>query len=135
MAAVGYSQGGIHAMNLSQDKAFLADYDLKYVLTAGSPVGAINPEPGVSSLHLEHRQDWVPGREGLPNPDTKERVTVTLKRTGHYAARSATPASAPGTGSATMQREPRAVSASRDPSLWPPPPRSPAVVGTAAPPR
>src|SRR4051794_15416998 len=50
VVAVGYSQGGIHAMNLGQDKAFLAEYNLKYVLTAGSPVGAINPEPGVSSL-------------------------------------------------------------------------------------
>lgn len=78
VVAVGYSQGGIHAMNLSQDKAFLAEYDLKYVLTAGSPVGGIKPEPGISSLHLEHRQDWVPGSDGIPSPDTKDRVTVTL---------------------------------------------------------
>ena len=78
VAAVGYSQGGIHAMNLSQDKAFLAEYQLKFVLTAGSPVGGISPEPGISSLHLEHQQDWVPGADGLPNPDTKDRVTVTL---------------------------------------------------------
>lgn len=78
IAAVGYSQGGIHAMNLSQDRAFLAEYDLKFVLTAGSPVGGIAPAPGISSLHLEHQQDWVPGADGLPNPDTKDRVTVTL---------------------------------------------------------
>ena len=78
VAAVGYSQGGIHAMNLSQDRAFLADYDLKFVLTAGSPVGGIEPVAGISSLHLEHEQDWVPGADGLPNPDTKDRVTVTF---------------------------------------------------------
>ena len=78
LAAVGYSQGGIHAMNLSQDKAFLADFDLKFVLTAGSPVGGITPEPGISSLHLEHEQDWVPGADGLASPDTRDRVTVTL---------------------------------------------------------
>ncbi|MGY2744601.1 hypothetical protein [Arthrobacter sp. UYCu723] len=78
LAAVGYSQGGIHAMNLSQDKAFLAEYDLKFVLTAGSPVGGISPGPGISSLHLEHEQDWVPGADGLANPDTRDRVTVTL---------------------------------------------------------
>jgi hypothetical protein len=78
VAAVGYSQGGIHAMNLGQDKAFLADYDLKFVLTAGSPVGGIEPAAGTSSLHLEHEQDWVPGADGLPNPDTRDRVTVTL---------------------------------------------------------
>ena len=78
LAAVGYSQGGIHAMNLSRDKDFLAEFDLKFVLTAGSPVGGITPEPGISSLHLEHEQDWVPGADGLASPDTKDRVTVTL---------------------------------------------------------
>jgi hypothetical protein len=78
LAAVGYSQGGIHAMNLGQDKAFLAEFDLKFVLTAGSPVGGITPEPGISSLHLEHEQDWVPGADGLAGPDTRDRVTVTL---------------------------------------------------------
>ncbi len=46
VAAVGYSQGGIHAMNLGRDKAFLADYELKFVLTAGSPVGGIEPAAG-----------------------------------------------------------------------------------------
>lgn len=116
VVAVGYSQGGIHAMNLSQDKAFLAEYDLKYVLTAGSPVGAITPEPGVSSLHLEHRQDWVPGGEGLPNPDTRDRVTVTLNglvRTpeGEDAGLG------PGHRLTNYEAGARAVSASTDPSL------------------
>ncbi|MCB5292578.1 hypothetical protein [Arthrobacter sp. SO3] len=78
VAAVGYSQGGIHAMNLGRDKAFLADYELKFVLTAGSPVGGIEPAAGTGSLHLEHEQDWVPGADGRPNPDTRDRVTVTL---------------------------------------------------------
>ena len=78
VVAVGYSQGGVHAMNLSSDKAFLAEFDLKYVLTAGSPVGGITPETGITSLHVEHRQDWVPGSDGIPNPDTRDRVTVTL---------------------------------------------------------
>jgi hypothetical protein len=116
VVAVGYSQGGIHAMNLSQDKAFLAEYDLKYVLTAGSPVGAITPEPGVSSLHLEHRQDWVPGSEGLPNPDTRDRVTVTLNGLVR------TPAGedgglGPGHRLSNYEAGARAVSASPDPSL------------------
>lgn len=78
LAVVGYSQGGIHAMNLSRDKAFLAEFDLKFVLTAGSPVGGITPEPGIGSLHLEHQHDWVPGADGLANADTRDRVTVTL---------------------------------------------------------
>ncbi|WP_284982592.1 hypothetical protein [Arthrobacter sp. efr-133-TYG-118] len=78
VVAVGHSQGGIHAMNLSKDQAFLAEYDLKFVVTAGSPVGGITPEAGIGSLHLEHEQDWVPGAEGKANPDTKDRVTVTM---------------------------------------------------------
>ncbi|GAA3320759.1 hypothetical protein [Arthrobacter ramosus] len=78
VVAVGHSQGGIHAMNLSKDKAFLAEYDLKFVVTAGSPVGGITPQTGIASLHLEHEQDWVPGAEGKANPDTKDRVTVTM---------------------------------------------------------
>ncbi|AXJ09236.1 hypothetical protein [Arthrobacter sp. PM3] len=78
LVAVGYSQGGIHAMNLSRDRAVLAPYDLEFVLTAGSPVGGITPEQGVRSLHLEHEQDWVPGADGAANADTRDRVTVTL---------------------------------------------------------
>ncbi|HEY8753692.1 MAG TPA: hypothetical protein VIM40_08620 [Arthrobacter sp.] len=78
VVAVGHSQGGIHAMNLAADKAFCKEYDLKYVLTAGSPVGGIVPDADVEALHLEHRQDWVPGTDGTPNPDTRNRVTVTL---------------------------------------------------------
>lgn len=78
VVAVGYSQGGIHAMNLAADELFGSEYDMKYVLTAGSPVGGITPDAGISTLHLEHRQDWVPGGDGTPSPDTRNRVTVTL---------------------------------------------------------
>jgi hypothetical protein len=78
VVAVGYSQGGIHAMNLAADELFLNEYDMKYVLTAGSPVGGIVPHADVTALHLEHRQDWVPGTDGTPNPDARNRVTVTL---------------------------------------------------------
>ncbi|XAS72027.1 hypothetical protein VUN82_23640 [Micrococcaceae bacterium Sec5.1] len=78
VVAVGHSQGGAHAMNLGQNKAFLSEFDLKYVLTAGAPAGGLSAEPGIASLHLEHVQDWVPGSDGRVNPDTKDRVTVTL---------------------------------------------------------
>lgn len=76
VVAVGYSQGGIHAMNLAADKLFRSEYDMKFVLTAGSPVGGIVLDPDVSALHIEHRQDAVPGADGTPNPDTRNRVTV-----------------------------------------------------------
>jgi hypothetical protein len=115
VVAVGYSQGGIHAMNLAADPRFLRDYNLRYVLTAGSPVAGINPVPGVQSLHLEHRADWVPGSDGAPNPDTRDRVTVSLSNT---------PRAAEGEGGigightlSTYQDGARLVSASNDPSL------------------
>ncbi|HEX2248548.1 MAG TPA: hypothetical protein VHH13_13485 [Arthrobacter sp.] len=75
---VGYSQGGIHAMNMAADKAFLAEHNVAYVLTAGSPVGGVDLPEGLRSLHLEHAQDWVPGADGRSSPDTRDRVTVTL---------------------------------------------------------
>lgn len=78
VVAVGYSQGGIHAMDLAADELFRKEYDMKYVLTAGSPVGGIVVDADVQALHLEHRQDWVPGTDGTPNPDTRNRVTVML---------------------------------------------------------
>ncbi|MEC5190727.1 MULTISPECIES: hypothetical protein [unclassified Arthrobacter] len=116
VAAVGYSQGGIHAMNLSRDKAFLADYDLKFVLTAGSPVGAIEPAAGTSTLHLEHEQDWVPGADGVPNPDTKDRVTVTVTTPipGHEWLERGL---GPGHDAARYAEGAREISASRNPSL------------------
>ncbi|GAA3402490.1 hypothetical protein [Pseudarthrobacter polychromogenes] len=115
VVAVGYSQGGIHAMNLAADPRFLRQYDLRYVLTAGSPVAGINAAPGVQSLHLEHRADWVPGSDGAPNPDTKDRVTVSM---GH-APRAAEGEGGLGTGHTltTYQDGARLVSASDDPSL------------------
>jgi hypothetical protein len=124
VVAVGYSQGGIHAMNMAADPRFLQQYDLRYVLTAGSPVAGINAAPGVQSLHLEHRADWVPGSDGAPNPDTKDRVTVSM---GH-APRAVEGEGGLGTGHAltTYQDGARLVSASSDPSLV----QSTAALGT-----
>jgi hypothetical protein len=116
VVAVGYSQGGAHAMNLSSDKAFLAEFDLKYVLTAGSPVGNITPEPGITSLHLEHRQDWVPGSDGTPNPDTRDRVTVTLTDRV-LTLPGEDPGLGPGHKIGNYEAGARAVAASDDPSL------------------
>ncbi len=114
--AVGYSQGGIHAMNLAADELFLKEYDMKYVLTAGSPVGGIVPDADVTALHLEHRQDWVPGTDGTPNPDARNRVTVTLKNPV------TTPAGeefgiGPGHRLSNYTEGARLVAASDDPSL------------------
>ena len=114
VVAVGYSQGGIHAMNLAADPRLLKEYELRYVLTAGSPVAGIIPEGGIDSLHLEHVTDGVTGTDGEPNPATRDRVTVSLShslRTGEGGIL--------GDGHAltNYQEGARLVSASADPSL------------------
>jgi hypothetical protein len=116
VVAVGYSQGGIHAMNLAADEVFLNDYDLKYVLTAGSPVAGIRPGPDVNTLHLEHRTDWVPGTDGAPNRDTRNQVTATMN-SDFYLQAGERAGIGPGHQLSSYQEGARAVSASADPSL------------------
>jgi hypothetical protein len=116
VVAVGYSQGGIHAMNLAADESFRKEYDMKYVLTAGSPISRITPPPEVSTLHLEHRTDWVPGSDGLANPDTRNQVTVTM--TNDLYVRGGEDAGlGPGHNLDGYEAAARLVGASSDPSL------------------
>jgi hypothetical protein len=116
VVAVGYSQGGIHAMNLAADPLFRTEYEMKYVLTAGSPVGGIDPPGDVSTLHFEHRQDAVPGMDGTANPDTRNRVTVTLlDQVGTPDGEDV--GLGPGHRLANYQDAARLVGASDDPSL------------------
>ena len=74
---VGYSQGGIHAVNTGARLAESGEFSVEMVVTAGAPAGDRNTPAGVSVLHLEHYQDWVPGADGTLNPDTPDRITVT----------------------------------------------------------
>lgn len=113
---VGYSQGGMHAANLAASEEFRAGHNVAYVLTAGSPVGGTAIPEGTAGLHLEHVQDWVPGADGRPNPDTRDRVTVTL------GGRVATPEGegaglGPGHDFANYVEGARRLEGSRDPSV------------------
>jgi hypothetical protein len=116
VVGVGYSQGGIHAMNLAGSGDFLKEYDLQYVLTAGSPVAHITPKPEVTSLHLEHRTDWVPGADGAPNRDARSQVTVTMTN-DLYVQTGEDVGIGPGHQLDSYQDGARLVSASSDPSL------------------
>jgi hypothetical protein len=126
VVAVGYSQGGVHAMNLAADELFLDEYDVKYVLTAGSPVGGIIPAAGISTLHLEHRADWVPGSDGVPSPESRNRVTVTMDNLV-WTPRGQNAGIGPGHRLSNYQEGARLVAASGDPSLL----ASTAVLGGA----
>ena len=124
VVAVGYSQGGIHAMNLAADERFQDEYGMKYVLTAGSPISRITPPPGVSTLHLEHRTDWVPGSDGMPNRDARNQVTVTM--TNDLYVRGGEDAGlGPGHRLDGYEEAGRLVARSKDPSLM----QSTAVLG------
>lgn len=114
VVAVGYSQGGIHAMNLAADPRVVEQYDVKYVLTAGSPVAGIVPDGEVSSLHLEHQADWVPGTDGAANPETRNRVTVSV---GTFAVPGEDKGLGPGHSLDGYQNAARQVTGSNDPSL------------------
>jgi hypothetical protein len=125
VVAVGYSQGGIHAMNLAADPSFRSEYDMKYVVTAGSPVALLPPPDDVSTLHLEHRTDWVPGSEGSPNRDARNQVTVTMTN-DLYVQTGEDVGLGPGHSLRGYQEGARLVGASQDPSLV----QSTAVLGS-----
>ncbi|WP_341394424.1 hypothetical protein [Arthrobacter sp. G119Y2] len=74
---VGYSQGGIHAVNTGARLAEDGDFNVEMILTAGAPAGDRDVPAGVKVLHLEHGMDMVPGWDGDSNPDTPDRITVT----------------------------------------------------------
>ena len=78
LVLTGYSQGGVHAANAAVDPRIAAAYRVDYVVTTGSPVGNVPLPDTVRGLHLEHVDDPVPGADGVPNPDTRNQVTIYL---------------------------------------------------------
>ncbi|MFZ3453811.1 hypothetical protein [Arthrobacter sp. 7Tela_A1] len=75
---VGYSQGGIHAVNAAGPIQDATGAEVRYILTAAAPAGDAEIPAGAQALHLEHVLDWVPGADGTSNPDRSNRVTMTL---------------------------------------------------------
>jgi hypothetical protein len=72
----GHSQGGITAAALTADPDFRDRFNVKSVVTGGSPIGRIDIPDDVSVLSLEHDQDVVPKLEGKDNPDRANWITV-----------------------------------------------------------
>jgi len=71
----GHSQGGMAVMRVAAQVS--ETFTVGAVLTAGSPVGGMALPDGIPALHLEHLSDYAPALDGLPNPDTVDRTTVT----------------------------------------------------------
>lgn len=72
----GHSQGGITAASMAADPGFRSRYDVRSVVTGGSPIGRFDLPEEVSVLSLEHEQDIVPMLDGAANPDRPHWVTV-----------------------------------------------------------
>lgn len=77
MILAGYSQGGLHAVNLAASQGLAGRYDVQLVLTAGAPTGW-STSGATEYLHLEHRADAIPALDTVPNVDDRRRTTVTL---------------------------------------------------------
>ncbi|WP_104181473.1 hypothetical protein [Arthrobacter sp. B0490] len=128
----GYSQGGLHAVNLAGPDGLGGRYDVQLVLTVGAPTG-IHASGASEYLHLEHRDDAVPRLDTLPNEDGRHRTTVGLdnpvpgpgRRDGPLAGR---PGLGPAHTLANYAAGARLVDASDAPSLAP----AAALLATAA---
>lgn len=73
----GHSQGGITAASLASDPDILARYDIRSVVTGGSPIGRFDIPDDISVMSLEHVQDVVPKLDGADNPDRPSWTTIT----------------------------------------------------------
>ncbi len=81
---VGHSQGGMVATALAADPGFARQFDVRHVVTAGSPTAQVPDLPaGTSAIHLENRGDAVPLLDGEDNPDQPHRTTVSFDAGSH----------------------------------------------------
>lgn len=84
---VGHSQGGMVATALAADPDFTRHFDVRHVVTAGSPTAQVPDLPAVTSaIHLENRGDAVPLLDGEDNPDQPHRTTVSFDAGNHDVA-------------------------------------------------
>ncbi|MBG6225337.1 hypothetical protein IWX63_001909 [Arthrobacter sp. CAN_A2] len=77
LVVAGYSQGGLHAVNLAESDHLGGRYDVRLVLTVGSPTGW-SATGDTEYLHLEHVADTVPEVDSSPNGDDRHRTTVSF---------------------------------------------------------
>ncbi len=82
VAFVGFSQGGLSALQLAADPRVRAMCTPRAVVTAGSPTAIQQAPDGVQVLSLEHDGDPFPTLEGAANPDLPNWVTVRAEPGG-----------------------------------------------------
>lgn len=75
---VGYSQGGMHAVNLANSGPLSEKYSVDLVVTAGSPIAEEDTPERTTFLHLAHEEDGVPTWNFVPVTDRPNQVSVIL---------------------------------------------------------
>jgi hypothetical protein len=76
---VGHSQGGMVAAQAAHDAGTPAfGYDVRTIVTAGSPIARAGVPASVQVLALENRHDIVPHLDGRGNDDAPNVTTVTF---------------------------------------------------------
>ncbi|MFL4475432.1 hypothetical protein ACIPVK_15645 [Paeniglutamicibacter sp. MACA_103] len=78
VVVTGYSQGGIHAANIANDEHLNELFNFPHLSTFGSPTGRVPVPKDTHALHLEDKNDLVPGTDGGRNPDERNRLTVVF---------------------------------------------------------
>lgn len=61
---IGHSQGGIMAVALAADTSITGRYNIKNVVTAGSPVATISNDSEIPMVHIQNLADVVPALDG-----------------------------------------------------------------------
>ena len=74
----GHSQAGIVAANLAADPTFTSQFNVKTVITAGSPVAGARIPESIHTLHLENTYDLVPKLDGRLNFDSENHLTIEI---------------------------------------------------------
>lgn len=78
---VGHSQAGIIASNLAADPRVRKKFNIKNVITAGSPVANAKIPQSIRVLNLYNNADVVPITEGMVNRTSPTQLTVQGKYT------------------------------------------------------
>ena len=73
---VGHSQGGMTAQAAANHPGMRAAYEVRHVITFGSPVARIPVAPDITVLSVENRSDLVPSADLAPNQATPRHITV-----------------------------------------------------------
>ncbi|MDY6054929.1 hypothetical protein [Micrococcus sp.] len=76
---VGYSQGGLHALNMPSHPLVSERWDVAGVVTFASPGGGILTPAGVPVMAFQREVDLVTALDGGPEPATVWRATVTFQ--------------------------------------------------------